>query len=208
MGLDRSLTLSRLVVGLLAELFHQLEVNKSAAVTPNLDLAKLALVTSKDEEENDGDQGGTDSSHSTDATLVDENATAVHESSQPRSYSNTSIISKSVSPPPLSRSPSSVLGKRTRRECRGDDDAMIMDGAFTEATFEQDGFVLVSEPSSPSGLESKPSGSDTPVTIEDEGDVEMAGPIAGEVPKAPPLPPRPKVASSSEMMFGRIGFLF
>lgn len=61
------------VVSQLANLFADLESSDSQAVTPSLELAKLALVTSRDEEDDErqGRRGGTDSSTSTDATLVE-----------------------------------------------------------------------------------------------------------------------------------------
>ena len=56
----------------LAELFWNLEYCDQAAVTPSMDLAKLALVTSQDEDEDDLSGGSsTDASNDTDATLVD-----------------------------------------------------------------------------------------------------------------------------------------
>ena len=166
-----------------------------------MDLAKLALVTSKDEEEDETDRGGTETSNSTDATLVDESAGGLRESPQPQRAKSES--------PPLSRSPSSVLGKRTRgvdKKGEGEDEATT-DGASAEAPdIDMDGFVLVSKPRSPpsAGLENKPSGSDTPMTIDADGsgDVEMQVVENVETPKAPPLPPRPKTQGSSEMMFG------
>ena len=57
----------------LAGLFKDLETSADSAVTPSLELAKLALVTSKDEDEDlEAGKTGTDSSNSTDATLVEE----------------------------------------------------------------------------------------------------------------------------------------
>jgi hypothetical protein len=53
-------------------LFKDLERSKNPAVTPSIELAKLALVTSKDEEEEETSRPATDSSGDTDATLVDE----------------------------------------------------------------------------------------------------------------------------------------
>ena len=44
-----------IVVNQLANLFRQLEHSDNPAVTPTIELAKLALVTSKDEEEDDED---------------------------------------------------------------------------------------------------------------------------------------------------------
>ena len=42
-----------IVVSLLAELFWNMEYCETAAVTPEVELAKLALVTSQDEEEDE-----------------------------------------------------------------------------------------------------------------------------------------------------------
>ncbi|EJD03499.1 cysteine proteinase [Fomitiporia mediterranea MF3/22] len=176
---------SRKFVSQLANLFMQLENSETPAVTPTLELAKLALVTSKDEEEDDPERVGTDSSHSTDATLVDEPAPLrENSSSQP----------KSPSP-----SGSSVLGKRPRSFGR----RKSAEGAPTEdQDKDKDGYVLVS----------KPSGSNTPVTAtpDAEGDVQMSEPgtatQSAVTTKAPPLPPRPLKApqySGSEMLFGR-----
>lgn len=67
----REIIRSKKFVTLLSSLFQDLETCQAAAVTPNRELAKLALVTSKDEEE-DEDKGGTDSSNDTDATLVED----------------------------------------------------------------------------------------------------------------------------------------
>jgi len=60
-----------LVVSELAELFWHLEHADIASVTPTMELAKLALVTSKDEED-DIEQTATDSSNDTDDTLVED----------------------------------------------------------------------------------------------------------------------------------------
>ncbi|KAJ7070745.1 hypothetical protein C8F01DRAFT_1046433 [Mycena amicta] len=67
----REITRSKRFISLLANLFCDLQYSQDASVTPALELAKLALVTSKDEEE-DEDKGGTDTSNDTDATLVEE----------------------------------------------------------------------------------------------------------------------------------------
>ncbi|EIN14231.1 cysteine proteinase [Punctularia strigosozonata HHB-11173 SS5] len=93
----REIIRSRKFVNLLGSLFWDLEYNEDPAVTPKVDLAKLALVTSKDEEEDEADRPATDSSNDTDATLV--------EDAPPRH----------LSPKPMSSpSSSSVLGKRPR----------------------------------------------------------------------------------------------
>ncbi|KAJ7897243.1 hypothetical protein B0H14DRAFT_2677490 [Mycena olivaceomarginata] len=67
----REIIRSKKFITLLASLFWDLEYCEDPAVTPAIELAKLALVTSKDEEE-DEDKGGTDSSNDTDATLVED----------------------------------------------------------------------------------------------------------------------------------------
>ncbi|KAJ7204386.1 hypothetical protein GGX14DRAFT_646865, partial [Mycena pura] len=67
----REIIRSKKFISLLAALFYDLEFSEDPAITPALELAKLALVTSKDEEE-DEDKGGTDSSNDTDATLVED----------------------------------------------------------------------------------------------------------------------------------------
>lgn len=119
------------VVSHLADLFHSLEYAENPAVTPSIELAKLALVTSKDEEVDDestttdksGSAGGSDD---TDATLVDDipglvlgsggagagpsgssnNANAGTSEPPPQpSGSNSNSNSTSSSPPPRSRSP-------------------------------------------------------------------------------------------------------
>ena len=164
-------------------MFHHLENSSSPSVTPTLELAKLALVTSKDEEE-DYERGGTDTSNSTDATLVDEPA-PIRESSPPQ-------------PKSPSEAASSVLGKRPRALSR-----KKMEHMAEEQGKDKEDYVLVS----------KPSGSNTPVTatVESEGDVPMADTVTPEpknalasASKAPALPPRPRTQQSgSDMMFGK-----
>ncbi|KAJ4470797.1 hypothetical protein J3R30DRAFT_3408070 [Lentinula aciculospora] len=78
----REIVRSKQFVSHLADLFHKLEYADNPAVTPSIELAKLALVTSKDEEEEVEDdtnkadsqshKAGTDSSQDTDATLVED----------------------------------------------------------------------------------------------------------------------------------------
>ena len=60
-----------LVVSELADLFWHLEHADNSSVTLMVELAKLALVTSKDEED-DMEQTATDSSNDTDAMLVED----------------------------------------------------------------------------------------------------------------------------------------
>ncbi|KAJ7155926.1 hypothetical protein C8R43DRAFT_1234792 [Mycena crocata] len=82
----REIIRSKKFISQLASLFWELENSEEAAVTPTKELAKLALVTSKDEEE-DEDRGGTDSSNDTDATLVEDGP--ARTSDQPRVSSPT-----------------------------------------------------------------------------------------------------------------------
>ncbi|KAJ3766163.1 hypothetical protein FB446DRAFT_758748 [Lentinula raphanica] len=146
----REIVRSKQFVSHLADLFHKLESADHPSVTPSIELAKLALVTSKDEEEeveeefnkaeSQSHKTGTDSSHDTDATLVEDlpprpshpppyqSSTGSSSSqterppgtSSPNSLSSSSSVSPYFSPdlphtsPSPSRSSSSVLGKRTR----------------------------------------------------------------------------------------------
>jgi ubiquitin carboxyl-terminal hydrolase 25 len=165
-----------------------LEYSEEAAVTPTLDLAKLALVTTQDEEEDDQGGAGTDASNDTDATLVEDGPVRAPERSSP-------------SPIRSPRSPSSptVLGKRNR----GRPSDVNMEG-ITTVEDEKD-YVVVSK--SPSPLqdterpkpERKGSSSKRKTTTEQE-DVVMKD---VQERKAPPLPPRkPATTSGSIMMFG------
>ena len=174
----------------LAELFAQLESTPAPAVTPTIELAKLALLTSKDEEEDDPERVGTDSSNSTDATLVEETAPV---------RTGSPVQQKSPS-----SDASSVLGKRVRGFGFKRNKAVKEPDSADEGTDKgKEGYVLVE----------KATGADTPVTItaEDDDDIQMehvedteAEPQAATASKAPPLPPRPKSEPvGSEMMFGR-----
>ena len=204
------------VVNLLSELFWNMEFCDTVAVTPAIELAKLALVTSQDEEEDETDKAGTDSSNDTDATLVDDMA--------PRSAFDRS------SPPAPVQSPKSptgsVLGKRAR-DGDGDADAdgeLPMDIDSTPA-HSPPGPSVASPPSTKaSGSSESRRASEDPMSfIEDaigssskrpatgngdgdaDPDVEMKDgssqlQAAGKVP--PPLPPRKRQAADSVMMFG------
>ncbi|KAJ3760944.1 hypothetical protein EV360DRAFT_38833 [Lentinula raphanica] len=101
----REIVRSKQFVSHLADLFHKLEYADHPSVTPSIELAKLALVTSKDEEEeveeefnkaeSQSHKTGTDSSHDTDATLVED---LPPRPSHPPPYQGSS----DVSPPPSS----------------------------------------------------------------------------------------------------------
>ncbi|KAF7307239.1 USP domain-containing protein [Mycena indigotica] len=96
----REITRSKKFISLLANLFCDLQFSEDAAVTPALELAKLALVTSKDEEE-DEDKANTDSSNDTDATLVEEGGGVTRGPSQ----NNNAMDVDSPSVPPRTTSP-------------------------------------------------------------------------------------------------------
>jgi ubiquitin carboxyl-terminal hydrolase 25/28 len=148
------------VVSELAELFWNLEHADNASVTPTMELAKLALVTSKDEED-DIEQTATDSSNDTDATLV--------EDAPPRAGP---IAGSPVGSPGASSS--SVLGKRSR-------DKEIGSRMSIDSATDKDNYVIISK--SP---DAGPSGVGGAAEIEMK-EVE-APPQPGSKP--PPLPPR------------------
>lgn len=176
-----------LVVHQLADLFRNLEYSEQTAVTPTLDLAKLALVTTQDEEEDDQGGAGTDASNDTDATLVEDGPI------RPMDRSSPSPIREPLSP--------SVLGKRNRGRTIDVD----MEGITTSES-EKD-YVVVSKSPSPQAKERptperKPSSSKRKNTAEQE-DVSMKD---VQERKAPPLPPRKSATTSdSVMMFGKFG---
>ncbi|KAG2149405.1 hypothetical protein BD769DRAFT_1624093 [Suillus cothurnatus] len=123
----REILRSKKFVSQLADLFWQLQFCENQAVTPTIDLAKLALVTSRDEEEEEADRGGTDSSNDTDATLVEDGPVRSPDSN------------------------GSVLGKRPRDEQRMD---MDVDTPMSPSTEEKNGYVMISQPSPSRGSKS------------------------------------------------------
>jgi ubiquitin carboxyl-terminal hydrolase 25/28 len=179
-----------LVISQLADLFWQLEYCEAAAVTPTIELAKLALVTSRDEEEDEADKGGTDSSNDTDATLVDDTPTRFSSSDQP--------------PRSPARSPGSVLGKRPR-----DIDRQVLEIDVESATTE--GFVIVSplgqiNPMSPKGEASSSKSREMSISPDGgDGDIEMGTSQrnSDDTQNQHTLAPRkPVEISNSVMMFG------
>lgn len=170
-------------------MFFNLEYCESAAVTPTIDLAKLALVTSRDEEEEEADKGGTDSSNDTDATLVDDGPSRVPAQSQ--------------SPP---RSSSTVLGKRPRDIDR-QRSSMDVDSPIVSSPKDKDDYVMVPSPrrsSSPQLIDKEnlapTSEASTSKAVDKDGDIDMGGTPAPEA--KPPLPPRKREVNDSTMMFG------
>lgn len=115
------------VINQLAELFNNLEYSENPAVTPTLELAKLALVTSRDEEEDEIDRGGTDTSNDTDATLVEDSPT------RPQAETLGSPDSPGKS----------VLGKRGRElDQKGNE--MDVESPISQSPVEKDGYVMIS----------------------------------------------------------------
>ena len=174
----KSLTSATLVVAQLADLFWNLEYCEDPAVKPSIELAKLALVTSKDEEEEEGDKAGTDSSNDTDVTLVEDGSTRV-----------------SAPPETITASPTqssfSILGKRSRGT------GSKIDMEVPDADKDKD-YVIVSKPGTPV---------QTPAELPPEsqtakgGDVEMS-----EIEKSGPTAPVRK--GTTGMMFGTPYTLF
>ncbi|KAG6907945.1 hypothetical protein DXG01_006803 [Tephrocybe rancida] len=193
----REIVRSKKFINQLAELFFNLEYAEAAAVTPSIDLAKLALVTSRDEEEDEADKGGTDSSNDTDATLVDD--------APPRAAAADTSTENPRSP---TLSPNSVLGKRSRDVDLRQPSVMDLDSpaTFPSSPTRED------FPSSPSRLSDSPpplmSPDSPPRMPEASGsgssaqvDVEM---VDATSVKPPPLPPRKaNQTSDSVMMFGK-----
>jgi ubiquitin carboxyl-terminal hydrolase 25 len=125
-----------------------------------MQLAKLALVTSKDEED-DIEQTATDSSNDTDATLV--------EDAPPRAGT---VTSSPVGSPGASSS--SVLGKRSR-------DKEIGSRMSIDSVTDKDNFVIISK-----NPDAGPSGAGGAA----ETEMKEAEAPAQSDPKPPPLPPR------------------
>ncbi|KAI0045879.1 cysteine proteinase [Auriscalpium vulgare] len=174
----REIVRSKKFVARLAELFQQLEFDENAAVTPSLELAKLALVTSKDEEEEDADRNGTVSSNDTDATLVEDAPL------RPMTVPNSPVVGS-----PDAGSSSSILGKRSRSPPPSD---MAVDTQTDKENF-------ATARTSPAAEQRRQSRSPGPW---EEGttpnDIVMGEPSESKVKIIPA-----RKASESTMMFGR-----
>ena len=184
------------VIHQLAELFFNLEFCEAAAVTPTIELAKLALVTSRDEEDDEIDTGGTDSSNDTEATLVDDGPSrpGVTESS---SYS--------------SERTSSVLGKRTRDVAPQIMTDMEVDSPTPGSPKDNGSFTIDSSTASvspPSSVASSSKHTDHTQAAKSDGDGDIEMEPAPASQKPPPLPPRKLgVKSESVMMFGMLTYI-
>lgn len=152
-----------------------------------MDLAKLALVTSRDEEDDEADRGCTDSSNDTDATLVEES---------PCRGAKADLVS-------------SVLGKRSREE-QGTSLLMDVDEEPPKtpaSDAEPNGYVMVSHPPSPRrskspriASRSSSSFKDAMSTVEEGKDAVQS---TEDPPKKPQIPARkPAASSESVMLFG------
>ncbi|PPQ64283.1 hypothetical protein CVT26_002166 [Gymnopilus dilepis] len=176
----REIIRSRKFINQLANLFANLEYSETPAVTPTIELAKLALVTSRDEEEDEIDKGGTDSSNDTDATLVDD---------------GTAVPQVSRSP---ERSSNSVLGKRPR-DLERERSAMEVDSPLSSPK-ERDDYVMVQPQSGVQSPEpSKAEGSSSAVSAAGQ-DKKTGTTTAAQ--KNVPARKRTEV-NDSTMMFGK-----
>jgi ubiquitin carboxyl-terminal hydrolase 25/28 len=173
------------VISHLADLFVQMEYCEASAITPNMELAKLALVTSRDEEEDEADKGGTDSSNDTDATLVEDGPSRFP-------VSDVSPVAQ-ASTPPLDQSNSKEGGPGS---------------PMIESPTEKEDYVMISQAMSRGGSESPPpleeAGPSARLRIDGDGDIVMNDirTVAGPLQKPPPLPTRKATVSDSVMMFG------
>ncbi|KAL0951889.1 hypothetical protein HGRIS_008546 [Hohenbuehelia grisea] len=193
----REIHRSKKFVKQLSDLFINMEYCEAAAVTPTIELAKLALVTSRDEEDEEADKGGTDSSNDTDATLVEDGPSRFVSEPLPQSPKS-----------PL-QSPGSVLGKRPRGVERSRSAMDVDSPAAASSPREQDSDAFVTAPPSRHasqehadtvmGVDEK-AGSQA-ATVDKDGDVVMGSGAAS--PKKPALTRKPTQASDSVMMFGR-----
>lgn len=148
-------------------------------MTPTLELAKLALVTSRDEEEDEIDKSGTDSSNDTDATLVEDSP------SRPSAETSSSPLAGGKS----------VLGKRGRELDRKGNE-MDVESPISQSPVDKDGFVMISreDMSSPVDQPGNPEASSSKTQVkEPEGD-------EGNVPKT--TSHKRAEPSDSTMMFG------
>ncbi|KAG8844943.1 ubiquitin-specific protease ubp2 [Tulasnella sp. 330] len=214
----REVERSKKFVNLLKELFWQLEWSTDPAIRPALELAKLALVTSKDEEEDEEGRsdktnattstsgtGETQMSGQSGSTLVDE-PEAVKDVSLAMRDDEATPTAASVTSLPQGPSPSSVLGKRAAAtsltQRRRHSAMMDVDSERPEEVQ-----ILVEGPRRAT------------IAADGDGDVAMASsqfsqlqehydgivPPLNEKRTPPPLPPRNKTAAGDGgiMMFGK-----
>lgn len=201
-----------IVVTLLKGLFVGLACEETPAVLPEVELAKLALTTSKDDEESDemrldhdNDANGTSTSGTadTDSTLVESVAPTGPQVQLERIPFLTPAESSSESDAQSAQPPSStVLGKRASEDDiesgRGDRKSpMEIDPASDP----------ILSPQSVPLEENHPQDQDGDIEMENApaGDNDKPPPLLPVGPAAPPLPPR-RAQTVGEMMFGMMMF--
>lgn len=178
-----------------------MEFAEAASVTPTIELAKLALVTSRDEEEDEADKGGTESSNDTDATLVEDGPSRFVSEPLP------------MSPPSPSRSPNSILGKRTRGLEREKTEMDVDSPPPSSSSSRQDYDSFVTVPSRRSSgspavtieneVSTEVGGTPSKTPVDNEGDAIMNDEPPKLVSAKKPPPP-----SDSVMMFGKCSLGF
>ncbi|CAH7670145.1 ubiquitin carboxyl-terminal hydrolase [Phakopsora pachyrhizi] len=168
-------------------LFYEMIHTPLSAVTPERELAFLALVLSKDESPTVLPSNNQDSSASTDATLVDERP----------SFIGPAYNTATSSPPTVVPS-STVLGKRKSESISSDDEGEAEHGMIDDED------VKMAIDSKPTVAENRVEDSQPEVLKS------MVIDLTEEPTGPPPLPPRPAknrslavTDSGSHMMFGR-----
>lgn len=180
------------VVQHLKDLFWQLEWSEDPAVKPELELAKLALVTSKDEE----DEVKSEGSDATNTSSVQSGSTLVDEP-MPMGPLPEEAPSESTPPEPSS---STVLGKRPGEN-------LDRHGERRHTTVESDGFVVVNPPQRATTIPPIPLSeekADPDVEMGESSQAPEAKDKGPETANPPPLPPRKKTEKADDgvMMFG------
>lgn len=186
-------------------MFLNLATSEAPAVLPEVELAKLALITSKDEEavESESHTGATGTSTGS----ADTESTLVESQIGPQLPPGVTVNSPGspATPPPPSRRPTlpvsptaSVLGKRSGDDIESDRRSP-MDVDATSAPL--DTAVLNS---SPKFAPQHHTEGDADVKMEDSRDGSLPPLIAEPIgPKPPPLPPRRRTEVITDMMFGK-----
>ncbi len=190
---DRYLSVSCLVVTHLHSLFINLAHAETPAVLPELELAKLALMTSKDEEMASGAQetaATSIGSAETDSTLVEANGNEIinpQDIPLPPSHQNSLMLPASMT----------VLGKRSGESrittLQEPPSPMDVDESPLPKRRQTSGEI-----GSSSYIEATTAAEDTEMT---DAAASKATPAASSsIP--PPLPPRNRQPSVGDMMFG------
>jgi ubiquitin carboxyl-terminal hydrolase 25/28 len=183
---------------MLNELFANLACAEAPAVLPEIELAKLALMTSKDEEAESHQE---QEANGTSTGSADTDSTLVETQIGPQSPNDQDFMQVALpSSPflqrttfPLPRSPTTVLGKRSSEEVELEDierrSPMEVDGSTAPNTQDEVSAQPVTIPGNDIEMQSQ----NTSVSPQ---------PLANAVP--PPLPPRRRTEGVGEMMFGNL----